>query len=284
MQYDKLNNNGIVKEGVYVDNNDIIIGKVLPLKRRKNHDRQLYRDCSMTLKINEAGFIDRVYVGRNSEGLRFAKVRIRNERIPVIGDKFSSRCGQKGTCGMTFKQENMPYSASGLTPDAIMNPHAVPSRMTIGQLLECLLGKVCTNIGSFGDCTPFTDVDPEKLGDILEDYGLERCGNEILYNGITGEQMNCQIFIGPTYYQRLKHMVSDKIHSRHKGPVVLMTRQPAEGRSREGGLKVGEMERDALLAHGISKFVRERMMELSDKFEIYICGDCGTLANVNIKE
>lgn len=282
--YEKLANNGIIKEGEYVDNNDIIIGKVLPLKRKKNCDKQLYRDCSMTLKMNESGYVDRVYIGRNSEGLRFAKVRIRNERIPVIGDKFSSRCGQKGTCGMTFKQENMPYSSSGLTPDAIMNPHAVPSRMTIGQLLECLLGKACTNLGSFGDCTPFTDIDPEKLGDILEDFGIERCGNEILYNGITGEQMNCQIFIGPTYYQRLKHMVSDKIHSRHKGPVVLMTRQPAEGRSREGGLKVGEMERDALLAHGISKFTRERMMELSDKFETYICCECGTLANVNIKE
>ena len=256
--YSKLDDNGFIQKDSYVDSRDIIIGKVLPVKK-KNLSNQSFRDCSTSLRMNESGFVDMVYTNRNSDGHKFVKVRIRSERTPVIGDKFSSRCGQKGTCGMVYPQEKMPFNKDGISPDAIMNPHAIPSRMTIGQLLECVLGKSGAILGGYADCSPFTDVNPNKIGEVLESLGFEGCGNEILYNGITGEQMNCAIFMGPTFYQRLKHMVNDKMHSRSSGPVVQLTRQPAEGRSRDGGLRIGEMERDCLigstpisLANGLS--------------------------------
>ena len=247
--YSKLDERGFIKKDVYVDSSDIIIGKILPLKQKSATGAQLYKDCSTTLRVNETGFIDKVYVGRNGEGVRFCNVRIRSERIPKIGDKFASRCGQKGTCGITYPQHQMPFNKDGISPDAIMNPHAIPSRMTIGQLLECILGKTAATLGGIADCTPFSEIDPDKVGNILEDLGFNRCGNEVLYNGMTGEQMHVDIFMGPTFYQRLKHMVDDKVHSRSRGPVVQMTRQPAEGRSRDGGLRFGEMERDCLMGN-----------------------------------
>lgn len=279
--YSKLDEHGFVKINEYVDNNDIIIGKVLPIKQKDNNGHQLFKDCSTSLRMNESGYVDRVYSNRNADGFKFTKVKIRSERIPQIGDKFSSRCGQKGTCGVTYPQEHMPFNKDGISPDAIMNPHAIPSRMTIGQLLECIMGKSSVMLGGLSDCTPFHKVDPEKVGDILQKNGFERYGNEILYNGITGKQMECQIFMGPTYYQRLKHMVSDKMHSRSSGPVVQLTRQPAEGRSRDGGLRIGEMERDCMIAHGTLAMLKERMMDVSDLFEVYVCRDCGLFAEVN---
>ena len=165
---------------------------------------------------------------------------MRTERIPIIGDKFASRCAQKGTVGMIFPQEHMPFNADGISPDIVMNPHAIPSRMTIGQLMECILGKASAILGGYSDCTPFNKVPYDKICDILEANGMNYTGDEILYSGITGQQMDVKLFFGPTYYQRLKHMVSDKMHSRASGPVVQLTRQPAEGRSRDGGLRVGE--------------------------------------------
>lgn len=194
----------------------------------------------------------------------------------------SSRHGQKGTMGMMYRQEDMPFTKDGIVPDIIMNPHAVPSRMTIAQLMECLLGKACTSLGTYGDATPFTDLTVEDIASLLEKQGIERYGNEILYNPQTGQQMNTLIFIGPTFYQRLKHMTVDKTHSRSSnGPVVLLTRQPAEGRARNGGLRLGEMELDACLAHGISSFLKERFMECSDNYRVFVCKRCGMLANVN---
>jgi DNA-directed RNA polymerase II subunit RPB2 len=279
--YDKLDDRGLVKKNLYVDSRDIIIGKVLPLKNKSDGGHQIFRDCSTSLRINESGFVDKVYCNRNADGFKFAKIRVRSERIPQIGDKFSSRCGQKGTCGVTYPQQHMPFNSQGISPDAIMNPHAIPSRMTIGQLLECICGKTGAMMGGLTDCTPFTEIDPNTVGDILEDCGFERCGNEILYDGVTGKQMNCQIFMGPTFYQRLKHMVSDKMHSRSSGPVVQLTRQPAEGRSRDGGLRIGEMERDCMIAHGSVGFLKERMMDVSDLFQIYVCKECGLFAKVN---
>lgn len=241
--YNKLDERGLVKKDVYVSNKDVIIGKVLPLKTYKNN-KELYKDCSLSLRMNEEGFTDKVYCGRNSDGFKFAKIRIRSERIPTIGDKFASRCAQKGTCGIVYPREQMPYNEDGVVPDIIMNPHAIPSRMTIGQLLECIMGKASVIMGGMSDCTVFSEINPDKIGDILQMNGFNRYGDEILYNGITGEQIHCQIFFGPTYYQRLKHMVSDKMHSRANGPTVQLTRQPAEGRSRDGGLRIGEMEKD----------------------------------------
>jgi DNA-directed RNA polymerase II subunit RPB2 len=194
----------------------------------------------------------------------------------------SSRHGQKGTVGMTYKQQDMPFCADGSVPDIIVNPHAIPSRMTIAQLMECIMGKACCALGTYGDATPFTDITLEDIMIELEKCGLERHGNEVMYNSRTGEQIYTTIFMGPTYYQRLKHMVCDKQHSRsNNGPIVLLTRQPAEGRARDGGLRLGEMEVECNLAHGISSFLKERFMECSDNYKVHICRKCGSMANVN---
>ena len=278
--YSKLNNNGIVKENTYVNVNDAIIGKVIPHKKKSKETS--YKDNSIIIKPNENGSVFKVYSGINGDGYRFCKVQIKNERYPAIGDKFSSRMGQKGTIGMVYRQQDMPFSKDGITPDIIVNPHAIPSRMTIGQLIECILGKSCTILGMEGDSTPFTNLDPKKISDILSDKcGFEPYGNELLYNGITGEQMMTNIFIGPTYYQRLKHMVIDKYHSRSTGPVVLLTRQPAEGRTRDGGLRFGEMERDCIISHGAASFLKERLLDVSDNYKVFICDSCHMFGSVN---
>ena len=193
-----------------------------------------------------------------------------------------SRSAQKGTCGIMYTQEDMPFTKDGIVPDIIMNPHAIPSRMTMGQLMECIMGKACVAMGSYGDSTPFTDISVENIASILEEHGMERYGNEIMYNSRTGEQISTEIFIGPTYYQRLKHMTVDKLHSRSQnGPIVLLTRQPAEGRARDGGLRLGEMEIECAWAHGTQQFLKERFMECSDNYRVFICKNCGLMSNVN---
>ena len=211
--YNKLDERGIIRKDEYVTSDDIIIGKVLPLKNKlDDNGHQLYKDCSTSLRSNETGFVDKVYTDRNADGFRFAKIRMRTERTPIIGDKFASRCAQKGTVGMIYPQEQMPFNAEGMSPDLIMNPHAIPSRMTIGQLMECILGKSCAILGGYSDCTPFNNIPYDKICDILEENGFNYSGDEILYSGISGQQMDVKLFFGPTYYQRLKHMVLDKIH------------------------------------------------------------------------
>ena len=279
--YDKLEENGFVPKNTYVDSNDIIIGKVMPIKNKNKNEKFVYRDISTFLRSNESGFIDEIYTNRNGEGHKFCKVRVRSERNPTIGDKFSSRHGQKGTCGMILREEDMPYTKDGIRPDIIVNPHAIPSRMTIAQLIECILGKACTLIGGFGDGTSFMNTTVESVSRVLEEQGYEGSGNEILYNGFNGKQLDCKIFMGPTFYQRLKHMVEDKIHSRSTGPMVLLTRQPAEGRSRDGGLRFGEMERDCMIAHGSLQFLKERMIDVSDNYRVFVCKECGLIAAVN---
>lgn len=198
-----------------------------------------------------------------------------------IGDKFASRSSQKGTCGIILPEEDMPFTKDGVRPDIILNPHAIPSRMTIAQLKETLLGKVLVELGMFGDGTSFGDLSVKNIMDHLQNLGFESHGNEILYNGMTGEQIETSIFIGPVFYQRLKHMVNDKQHSRSIGPMVNFTRQPAEGRSRDGGFRIGEMERDVMLAHGMSRFCRERLYDASDKYTTYICDMCGLIVPYN---
>jgi DNA-directed RNA polymerase II subunit RPB2 len=176
----------------------------------------------------------------------------------------------------------MPQTAAGIIPDMIINPHCIPSRMTIAQLMETLLGKMCCETGALGDGTPFNNTSVDQIARIMRDeYGLEPYGNEILYNGYTGRMMETSIFIGPVYYQRLRHCSADKIHSRASGPLVMLTRQPAEGRAREGGLRFGEMERDCVAAHGVTEFTKERLMECSDAFPCHVCRDCGLLAIAN---
>jgi len=276
--YDKIESSGFVKKNTYIDQNDIIIGKVMPIK---NNPEYKYRDCSTSIRSNETGYLDDNYVDRNSEGYRFSKTKIRSTRIPEIGDKLSSRHGQKGTIGMTYQQQDMPFTKEGITPDIIINPHAIPSRMTIAQLIECILGKACSILGYEGDGTGFNNTNINDVIDILQSCGYEGMGNEILYSGITGEQLKTKIFMGPTYYQKLKHMSSDKIHSRAGGPIVSMTRQPAEGRSSHGGLRFGEMERDCMIAHGSAHFLKERLMDVSDKYTIYKCNKCNLISTGN---
>lgn len=444
--YDKLDSRGFVRENTYVTDRDIIIGKQLPIKNKYIDGHQIYKDCSTSLKANESGYIDKVFVNRNEEGFLNCKIKIRDERIPTIGSKFASRVGQKGTVGMILNKEDMPFTKNGLVPDIIMTPHAIPSRMTVGQLIETLMGKLSANLGGFSYCTPFNNLEPEHVVKLLEEHGLTYCGDEVLYSGITGKQMNVKLYFGPTYYQRLKHMVEDKMHclttdhriltnnglkyyyelnnddliytynkdtkqniyqkynkvyfyantdksnassnnrlfyviknkhmdmicthehnityinnlgelvikpasiilnsllsesikkikmislndnneinhfylykedievkyfsqdvfcislknrcfyterngftyltgnSRNNGPVVLLTRQPAEGRSREGGLRIGEMETDAIQGHGAMNLLKERLMDVSDKFTVHICNTCGNYAVVNDNE
>jgi DNA-directed RNA polymerase beta subunit/intein/homing endonuclease len=284
--YEKLGENGFVPENKYVDNDDILIGKVVPLRIPTGTvipaGTKKYRDVSRTMRNNEIGWVDRIFRNRNGEGYSFAKVRVRQDRIPEIGDKFSSRHGQKGTCGMILDAKDMPQTASGIIPDIIINPHCIPSRMTIAQLMETLLGKVGCEVGALGDGTPFGNCSVDGLASLLrDDLGIEPYGNEILYNGFTGRQMETNIFVGPVFYQRLRHCSADKMHSRASGPLVMLTRQPAEGRAREGGLRFGEMERDCVAAHGMSEFTKERLMECSDAFRCYSCKDCGLLAVAN---
>lgn len=245
--YDKLEDDGLIAPGTGVSGEDIIIGKTAPIppdseelgQRTQTHTK---RDVSTPLKSTENGIIDQVLLTTNGEGLKFVKIRVRSTRIPQVGDKFASRHGQKGTVGITYRQEDMPFTSEGITPDIIINPHAIPSRMTIGHLVECLLSKLATLLGNEGDATPFTDLTVESVSHLLKARGYQSRGLEVMYHGHTGKKLQAQVYLGPTYYQRLKHMVDDKIHSRARGPVQILTRQPVEGRSRDGGLRFGEME------------------------------------------
>jgi DNA-directed RNA polymerase II subunit RPB2 len=283
--YDKINNKGLIPENTMLENNDVIISKVVPIKENRNDHTKVikYEDLSRTYRTNEESYIDKNFVDRNGDGYNFCKVRIRTVRRPVIGDKFSSRHGQKGTIGNIIPECDMPYTAEGLKPDIIINPHAIPSRMTIGQLKETLLGKVLVELGLFGDGTSFGDLSIETIRKELTKVGYECNGEEVMYNGLSGEQIESSIFIGPVFYQRLKHMVRDKQHSRSIGPMVNLTRQPAEGRSRDGGLRFGEMERDCMVSHGASRFTRGRLYDASDKYQVNVCKKCGMIAAYNDK-
>ena len=281
--YDKLNQRGVMPANTFIENRDIIMGKVIPIKDNRNDPTKLvkYEDISRVYHTPEECYVDKSYIDSNGEGYCFCKVRIRAFRKPVIGDKVSSRMGQKGTIGNIIPERDMPFTKDGIRPDIIINPHAIPSRMTIGQLKETLLGKVLVNLGLFGDGTSFGEYDIKDISKELLKVGFEMNGNELLYNGLTGEQIKSDIFIGPVFYQRLKHMVADKQHSRSIGPMVNFTHQPAEGRSRDGGLRFGEMERDAMVGHGASRFTKGRMYDCSDKYEVHVCRKCGIIASYN---
>jgi DNA-directed RNA polymerase II subunit RPB2 len=283
--YSKLDLDGLVNPGLRVLGDDILIGKTSPMPETEEDGRiQKYteRDCSVSLRPSENGVVDQVMMSVNSKGQRYTKVRVRSLRVPTIGDKFASRHGQKGTIGITYRQEDMPFTRFGVVPDIIMNPHAVPSRMTIGHLVECLLGKVGLLAGQEGDGTPFTQVTVQEIMTRLHQLGFQKQGNEVMFHGHTGLKIPAQIFLGPTYYQRLKHMVEDKIHSRARGPMQMLTRQPMEGRGRDGGLRFGEMERDCMISHGASKFLKERLFDISDAYRVHVCDNCGLFAVANL--
>ena len=276
--YSKLDSHGIVREGTEVDDKTVLVGLTTTTSGSTKKV-----DGSKTTKKGQLGIVDKTFITEGEEGERIAKVRIREVRIPNLGDKFASRAGQKGTVGLVIPERDMPFTKDGIRPDMIFNPHARPSRMTIGHLVECLMGKACLSIGGFGDGTAFVNKGSKVrvFGDILSQMNYHSSGNELLYNGMTGEQMEAEIFFGPTYYMRLKHMVKDKINYRALGPRTALTKQPVSGRANDGGLRIGEMERDAVIAHGLTNFLTESMMERGDKYHVAICNNTGMLAICN---
>jgi DNA-directed RNA polymerase II subunit RPB2 len=278
--YAYLDSQGLIKENTYMNDKIVVIGKMVlsSLDGSKT-------DESIVPKKGQKGYVDKSFITEGDEGKRIAKVRIREERKPAIGDKFCSRAGQKGTVGIVLAEEDMPYTKDGIRPDLIVNPHALPSRMTIGQLVECLMGKTCSLYGGYGDCTAFVNNGPKHkvFGEMLTKEGFHSSGTEILMNGMTGQQMESEIFIGPTYYLRLKHMVKDKINYRATGPRTQMTRQTLGGRAKDGGLRIGEMERDGVIAHGMSYFLQESMLTRGDDYYMAICNKTGSIAIYNEK-
>ena len=296
--YSKLDEYGFPKENEHIMEDDAIVGKCKKLNEKvgkgivdlfdEDAKRLTYTSAAEIADKTTEAIIDKVHViekeGYGKNTYKVVKIRMRKMRIPEYGDKLASRHGQKGVCGMIIPAESMPFSKDGIVPDIIVNPHAFPSRMTIGHLLECVMAKGCTIDGQIADATPFEPHDFDKYGDKLENNGYERHGDEILYNGYTGEQIPMQIFFGPTYYFRLKHMVGDKINYRVPGRVMAMTKQPTKGRGNDGGLRMGEMETNCVIAHGMSAFIKESFTERSDKYSYYIDNKTGHIANVNIEK
>jgi len=286
--YEKLEQDGMIAPGTRVSGKDVVVGCVVDMPENPDAGAHMQRyekkDKSLFLKTNENGIVDQVMVTLNEKNDKHVKIKIRTIRVPEIGDKFASRHGQKGTMGINYRQEDMPFTREGIIPDIIVNPHAIPSRMTIGHLVETLMGKVGCQKGETGDATPFTTVKVKDVGAALYSYGYHKWGNEVMFNGFTGRKLNCQVFFGPTYYQRLKHMVGDKVHARARGPLQILVKQPVEGRSRDGGLRFGEMERDCMIAHGAAHFLRERLFEVSDAYRLHVCDICGMSAVAKLRK
>jgi DNA-directed RNA polymerase II subunit RPB2 len=276
--YSHLDSNGLVKEGTVMNDKIVLIG----ITARTSSESSKVDQSKMTKK-GQLGIVDKVFITEGEEGKRIAKVRIREQRTPNLGDKMASRSGQKGTIGMVIPERDMPFTKEGIRPDLIINPHAIPSRMTIGHLVECLVGKACILKGGYGDCTAFLNKGPKvaSFGEVLTEVGYHSSGNELLYNGMTGELIETEIFFGPNYYMRLKHMVKDKINYRALGPRTALTRQPVSGRANDGGLRIGEMERDSVISHGAAEFLRESMMERGDKYYMAVCNTTGLIAVYN---
>lgn len=281
--YKNLDKRGIVEIGSVLKQNDILVGKISPIQyENKNAENKriiTYKDTSIQVKQKDKGTVDRIFLtDNNNNSEQIVKVRLRNTRIPEIADKCSSRHGQKSTIGIILNEEDMPVSESGICPDIIINPHCLPSRMTVGQILETVLGKKSAMDGSFFDATAFHNkIDPNNLDKLLIERGFDGSGKETLFNPETGDELQAKIFIGPTYYQRLKHMVSDKMHARGVGPVNKLTQQPTEGRSKAGGLKIGHMEVDCLHSHGLANFLQDKFFDGSDKYFVDVCGNCNNL-------
>lgn len=277
VDYSRLDERGIIRVGELVDENTVLVGRYL-----QGGGGEM-RDASVTAQVWTTGRVEKVAVMTNTQGLALVKVRIVQERVPELGDKFSTRHGQKGTMGMLLRAHDMPRTASGIVPDMVVNPHCMPSRMTMAQLLESLLGKAAATVGAIGNATAFmNDGDPsEEIGKVLAGKGLQPMGEDLLYDGMSGQQIPSSIFMGPIYIMRLKHMTEDKWNARAEGRREQRTHQPTGGRGAQGGLRIGEMERDAILCHGVMDFVKESYMKRSDGYETYVCNGCGLIPVYN---
>jgi DNA-directed RNA polymerase subunit B len=274
--YRYLEDDGIAFPEAAMNEGEILIGKVTPpkfLSEAKDISIQAKKEASVAIRQEEKGTIDAVFITVDQEGNRIAQVRTRDLRLPEIGDKFSTPHGQKGVVGLIANSEDIPFTSRGVRPDLMFNPHGIPSRMTVGYLIELLAGKTAATTGKIVDSTPFAGQTVEELESQLREMGFSFDGKESMYNGITGKKMDVKIYIGNMYYLKLRHMVGNKMHARASGKVALLTRQPIEGRARGGGLRLGEMEQQALAGHGASLLLKERYD--SDKTTIYICSECG---------
>lgn len=281
--YKYLDEAGIIDPEFFVKGGDVIVGKTSPPRFLEEVGEfgsieEKRRENSLSIKPGKHGYVDTVLMTEGTGGNRLVKVKTRDAMIPEIGDKFAARHGQKGIVGLVAKAEDMPFTESGIIPDMCMNPHSIPSRMTAGYILELLGSKASCLNGKITNATAFEGDSQDSMKKVLESYGFKSSGKEIMYDGVTGKKIEAEIFVGVVYYQKLKHLVGNKMHARARGPVQILTRQPTEGRAREGGLRFGEMERDCLIGHGTSMLLMERLLEESDKTTELICAKCGMIA------
>jgi DNA-directed RNA polymerase subunit B len=287
--YRLLEHDGAIMHEAVVTGGDILIGRTSPPRFMEEYKEfevkgPYRRDTSIGVRPSENGVVDTVIMTQSVEGGKMYKIRVRDMRVPEIGDKFASRHGQKGVIGMLVNQEDLPYSEDGVVPDIMINPHAFPSRMTVGQFMESLGGKAASLRGTIVDGSAFLGEKFDSIKNVLEQYGFKHTGKETMYDGRTGKKFPADVYMGVVYYQKLHHMVADKIHSRARGQVQMLTKQPTEGRARGGGLRFGEMERDCLIAYGASMMLKDRLLEESDKAEINVCERCGLLAYYDVKQ
>ena len=282
-QYKKLGADGMAELETYVNERDVIIGKTSPPRFLEEITefgviQEKRREASLFPRKGKPGHIDRVVITEGTSGARIAKVKVRSNMIPEPGDKYASKHGQKGVIGAIIAEEDMPFTESGIKPDLILNPHAIPTRMTIGHMLEMLTGKSAAISGKLVDGTPFNEAPVDDAKKILLDAGFRPDGKEAFYDGRTGKKLEGEIFTGVIAYRRLFHMVSHKLQARSRGPVQVLTRQPTEGKEKEGGLRFGEMEGETLVGHGAAMLLQEKFIDDSDKVTELVCENCGVIA------